>query len=450
MKKNLSSWIFVAIVLLIGGYSFYEYQYGKADDVNEKNTVALFSLYAPDVSLVKIQKPDQEPLILTKKNDQWMVTGPFEDLADLQLGVSYVVGLVGEKGKLTKKEQGEIQWQDYQLDQPAYIVEVEDAKGQKESIAISGTQTFDGNYFIRKGSDLIVGTAAWQTILSRDFNYFRDKKIFRDPFNIIRVDGPKFTLEKQDSGWKILGKNMKNYDSQKIEKLIEAIKDLRANQFVSDGKLGVLGGRLTASGPEGKTWWVELGPVEKGLVYAKSSAIEGVFQLTADLAEPLRVSLDSFRNGRLPFQFDVEHVHRIRISTVQNKIDLKKSDLKWVLSKNDDKKEVNQEALTQFFQKLQNLNAQKFLNDAPAAVKYFNSIQLIDAEDKEILRIRWGDNAFVSSSKGPETLVMNLADLTALPIAALVKDKLDHKAEEHKTPTETEKGGTDGEVTNKN
>ena len=392
--------------------------------------VALFSLQAPDVSDVKIQRVDRETLHLMKKNDQWVISGPIEDLADLQMAVSFVAGMVMEKGTLTKKE-GEIHWQDYQLDNPAYLIEIANPQGQKESIAVSRQRAFDGNYFIKKGPQLIIGSKSWDNYLERDFEYFRDKRLFRNPFEPNRIGvmyndkglKQKYSLKKEDKGWVVEGRDMKNFDAQKIEDLIEAVKNLRATNFVSGSNISMLTGSVEFFGADNKNWAIQFGPTEKDALYANVTGIQGLARLTPILVEKIKVSLEDLRNGRLPFQFDVQHVHRIKINTETTKIDLKKTDMNWVLTKTDEKKEVDQAALAQFFQKVQNLNAKKFLKSAPANVKYFRSIQLISADDKEILRIRWGDNPYVSSSKSPETLEVALAELTALPIQTLIKEK---------------------------
>ncbi len=424
MKKKYSSWIFAAIVLVLGGYSFYDYKYAQDKDPSEKHMVPLFSLSAPDVNQVKIQKIDQAPLMLIKKNDQWVVSGPFEDHADLQLGVAFVVGLSGEKAKIGK--EGDVQWKDYQLDTPAYSVEIEDAKGNKESIGISAMRAFDGNYFIKKGPQLVIGGKAWDQYLSRGFHYFRDKKLYRDPFNPIKMDvtyndkglKQKFTLEKDDKGWVIAGKNMKTYDAQKIERIVEGIKNLRANEFAEGDNLIGMTFRLDVTGPEGKTWWIEFGPLKNGFVQAKSSAVQGLIQLTPSLIENIKVSLDDLRNGRLPFQFDLTQVDRVKINAGGVKLDIKKADMQ-------------QEPAVQFFQRLENLNAKKMLAKEPFKIKFNKSIQLISASDKELLLIRWSDElqegrdkvVYVQTSKSHETLVVAADDFTALPIQNLEKPK---------------------------
>lgn len=431
MKKNLAPWIFTAVVLAVGGYSFYDYKYGQDKDPSEKHMVSLFSLYAPDVNMMKIQKLDQAPLTLIKKNEQWVVSGSYEDQADLQLGVAFVVGLVGEKAKLGK--QGDVQWKDYQLENPAYLIEVEDSKGKKESLAISSTRTFDGNYFIKKDTQLVIGGKSWDQYLARDFHYFRDKKLYRDPFNPLRVDvmyndnslKQKFTLQKEETGWVVVGKNMKNYDVHKIERMIEEIKNLRANEYGNDAQLPVVTSRIEVTGPEGKKWWIEFGPEQKGFVYAKSSAVQGLAQLTPGLIEKVKVSLDDLRNGRLPFQFDLTQVDRVKINNGVTKLDVKKTDML-------------QESAVQFFQGLQNLNAGKILAKEPFKIKFNKSIQLISASDKEILLIRFSDEyqdrqnkvVYAQTSKSYETLVLPAGDFAALPIQNLIKPKLEKKPEE--------------------
>ena len=447
MKKSISSWVFATVVLALGGYSFYEYRYAEDKDPSEKHMLSLFSLYAPDVNLVKVQKMDAAPLTLIKKNDKWVVSGAFEDQADLQLGVAFVVGLVGEKAKIGKKD-GEIQWKEYGLENPAYLIEVEDSKGGKESIAISSLQAFDGNYFIKKNGQLLIGGKSWDQLLSRNFNFFREKKLYRDPFNPISIDvlyndhglKQKFTLQKEDSGWVIAGKNMKNYDSHKIEQIIEEIKNLRANDYTQDAALPIVTSRLELKGPEGKNWWIELGPEQKGLVYAKCSAVQGLVQLTPGLIEKIKVSLDDLRNGRLPFQFDLTQVDRVKINDGVTKLNIKKTDM-------------DQEAAVSFFQGLQNLNAQKMLAKEPFKIKFNKSIQLISANDKEILLIRWSDElqdnqnkvVYAQTSKSYETLVLSAGDFASLGIQNLVKPKTEDQ------PTEAKKEEvSDESISNKN
>ena len=440
MKKNPALIIFVILVVLVGGYSIYDYKYAKVEDQNEKNKVKVFSFDANDVVALKAQGVDSAPLLLTKKQDQWVVSGAVEDRADVQQVSSFISALVDEKTKVVKKE-GEIQWKDYQLDQPGYSIELENSKGQKESVSISSLQAFDGNYFIKFGSQLVVGEKTWGQYMHRTADSFRDKKVFRDPFDPTTINitydekdlKQKFQIQKKDAAWEIIGKDIKLYDSQKIDQLVESVKTLRANEFLTDAKVERIASRVELSGSDNKSWWIEFGPEQKGTVYARSSSIQGVIQLTPGLIEKIKVPLDSLRNGKLPFQFDLEKVQRVKISTDLAKIDVKKTDLNWELTKPDEKKEVDQNQLVQLIQKLQNLEAKKFLAQAPANTKYSKSVQLTDKDEKELLLIRWGDEfsdkvsgarlVYVRSSKSPETLVLSASDLMALPVQTLVKDK---------------------------
>ena len=450
--KSLSTWIFVAVVLLLGGYSIYEYKFAKVEDPGDKNKTKVFSTSIEDITAVLIQKVDAPALALQRKGDVWMVMTPVEDLADIQVVASFLGAMLSEKAIVGKTEP--ITWKDYQLDQPAFVVEVQNSKGQKEKVELSALRAFDGNYFIKRGSQLLIGEKSWDIHLDRDAGSLRDKRIFRDPFNAVKLDvvyndkalKQKFQIEKTDDGWKIVGKNgglnMAQYDSAKVDQMVEGIKNLRATDFVSEpAALNSVAFRLDVTGPENKTWWIEFGPEQKGFVYAKSSSINGTIKLMPSLIENIKLSLEDFRNGRLPFQFDLQKVHRVKINTESERMDFSRSDANWVLTKPNDKKEVNQEVLVQFFQRLQGLNAKRFLKSAPASVKYFRSIQLIDAEDREILRVRWGDNAYAATSRSTETLELNPAELSALPLSALIKDK----------PTDQQpKEVKNGEVTNTN
>lgn len=455
IKKNFSSFIFTAVVLLIGGYSLYEYKYKTQENPADLNKVKLFSITPDQVKSIRLQQTDQRPILLEKKETLWTVTSDIEDTADVQQIAAFLAAVTSEKAKVAKKE-GDIPWKDYQLDQPTFSLEIEDDKGKKESIAISSMHAFDGSYFIKHGNQLVIGEKSWGQHVTKTADSFRDKKLFREPFEPTKIDviyddnglKQKFQLqrvgEKDAAEWQIVGKNMNLYDPRKIDQLIEQIKNLRANDFLpepgtpKDVKrygLDRVTSRIELTGSDNKSWWISFGTEDKTSVLARASSVKGVIAFTPGLVEKIRVSLESLRNGQLPFQYDVEQVKRVKISADQTKVDIKKSELTWVLTTADAKeangKEVDQAQLAELFQKVQNLNAIQFLAKDPLKVKYNKSIQFVNAQDKEILLVRFSDEAqegknkviYARTNKSNEALVLLASEVAGLPIHALIKDK---------------------------
>lgn len=472
MKKNLSSIVFTILVLLIGGYSLYEYKFATEENPADKNKVKVFAMNLNEVTKIQFQKLNSEPWTLTKKADSWTVTyaKDMEDFADLQAVTSFLAGAGSEKAKIVKKEEGgsTIQWKEYQLDQPMYSLEFEDSKGSKETVMISALQAFDGNFFIKLGNQLVIGEKSWGQYLNRSGESFRDKKLFRDPFEPNQMNisydekglKQKFTLKKEKDVWSISGQATDRYDSAKMAKIVEAIKDLRANGFMTEPAsakdlksfgLDQISFRIDLAGPNEKTWWLELGREQKDILFARSSAVQGLVILTPSLVESIKLSLEDLRDGRLPFSFDVEQVHRLKVSTDLNKIDIKRSDLTWEQTKPDDKKEVDQTQLTAFFQKIKNLNAKNFLKKEPFATKYKHVIEMLGADNKELLSIRWSDETqekqgapkivFVRTNRSNEVLVVPSMEMAALPIQTLIKAK-SHVAE---TPANPQNQSKDSE-----
>jgi hypothetical protein len=186
-------------------------------------------------------------------------------------------------------------------------------------------------------------------------------------------------------------------------------------------------------------WVLTLGQDKGEEVYLFTNQRPTLYKTSRASADTIRVSPLYFRDGKAPFQFEVEAAREVRLNTPKNKYVIKKGDGGWHLDGAAENLELDQEKLVQLFTNLRSLEAQEFLSQAKG-IKAPPQIEIRGDKGQVLFSLSWGDeykakspwlNALslraVKTNQSTDILGVERSKVELLDNPALVKAKAKDK-----------------------
>jgi len=231
---------------------------------------------------------------LIRKDDVWYMTRPFEGLANPPA----VDRLLSKFGEL----KAESMYDDIEslgrfgLDTPTATITIHQAGKSDKMVLMVGSQSPSGEmtFLKRAASDTVaaVKTAEVKGLLADPASYW-DAQLIRLPaaakarsLKIKRGDG-EFELQSEEGAWRMTSPLLSPTDAENVEKLLNALKDLKAAEIVS-------------LGPE----------APKEYTQAKESA---ELELTVLIPRPSPTTLESQPTTRPPDKTEKHHLRVVKL-----------------------------------------------------------------------------------------------------------------------------------------
>jgi ribosomal protein L12E/L44/L45/RPP1/RPP2 len=231
------------------------------------------------------------------------------------------------------------------------------------------TPTGGGAYAKLAGDPHVYTIASYvKTSIDKTPNDLRDKRLLTfDQDKLTRVDlqpakGDTIEFGKNNQNdWQILKPKPLRADGSQVEELIRKLKDAKMDATISDedakkaaaaygpGTKVATASVTDASGTE----TLEVRKDKDKNYYAKSSTVDGIYKVTADLGDGLDKKVDDFRNKKL-FDFGWTDPNKIDIG----KAAFEKSGDKWMSGA----KQMDAPSVQSVVDKLRDLTAGKFLD----------------------------------------------------------------------------------------
>lgn len=410
MKGFRTTYVLAAVVLVLAGYTFFEYRHAADDLQKSEGERPAFSLKREDIDEIQIAAGGQTT-DLHKVDGKWLLTKPVEDLADTPAVEGYLYQVVAQKLKTfqSPEEAKSPDWKQYGLEPPRATVEV-GAKGKKESLAVSTKTAFDGNLFVRQGNELLLADAGVTQIADRQASSLRSRRIWRDEGATIErasveSDGGKerFSLIKEKDAWKMEPAPTFSVDGEKVSAWIERVQELMPDEFVKEGvdekdkaeyllKKSSLVVKLTYKTKDGKdgSWTLTVGQDKAGDFFLHTNQRPTLYKVKKAGVEKLAVTPSYFRDGKTPFQFPLEQARELKIRTDKLFRTFRKGDAGWTLAEAEKDLELDQDKLVRLIQDIRGLEAQEFL-DRSRAPKSKPQIEILGDGGKVLLAVKWGE-----------------------------------------------------------
>jgi hypothetical protein len=354
----------VAVLAVLGGLVWWSNKkQAAAGKASADTTTKLLTIPNDQFQEVKIKKLTGEVLDLLSVNGKWQMTQPIRLAADADTVGSMVTSLSSlSADKLIEDKAADLQ--PYGLHLPTLDITVVKKDGKSSEVLIGDdTPTGSGAYAKLAGdARIFTVTSLVKSGLDKTPTDLRDKRLLTfDSDKLTRValqaKGTPVEFGKNNQNeWQILKPRPLRADGSQVDTLVNKLKDAKmdlsgaqmdiARNFAAASKVAVAvvtdaGGNQT----------IEVRRDKDKNAYAKSSAVEGVYKVAADLADALDKSLDDFRSKKL-FDFGFSDPNKVELKTVT----YAKSGDKWLAGS----KTMDNTSVQNLIDKLRDLSAAKF------------------------------------------------------------------------------------------
>jgi len=363
----------VIVLAALGGALYWSNRKQKADaakPATDTATPKILSIPEDQIKEVSIKKTGAETTVLRKGDDgKWQIVEPKPQRADQDAAKS----LAGSFATLNADKVVEDKATDlspYGLNAPTLDVTVTKKDGKAQDFLVGDDEPTGGGAYAKLAGDPHVYTVASfvKTSIDKTPNDLRDKRLLTfDQDKLTRVDlqpakGETIEFGKNNQNdWQILKPKPLRADGSQVEELIRKLKDAKMDAAISDedakkAAAGYASGTKVAVASVTDASGTETLDVRKDKdknYYAKSSAVDGVYKVTADLGDGLDKKVDDFRNKKL-FDFGWTDPNKVEIG----KATFEKSGDKWM----NGPKQLDAPSVQSVVDKLRDLAATKFVD----------------------------------------------------------------------------------------
>jgi hypothetical protein len=362
----------VIVLAALGGVLFWSNRKQKAEAAKPSTDTATKILSIPEDQIkgVTLKKTGAEPTVLQLGADgRWQLTEPKPQRAD-QDGVKSLLTALSSMNADKVVEDKATDLSPYGLTAPTLDATVVKKDGKSQEVLVGDDQPTGGGAYAKLAGDPHVYTIASyvKTGIDKTPNDLRDKRLLTfDQDKLTRVDVQPAKGETIEFGknnqydWQILKPKPLRADGSQVEELIRKLKDAKMDAAISDedamkaaagfasGTKVAVAGVTDSSGTE----TLEVRKDKDKNYYAKSSAVDGIYKVTADLGDGLDKKVDDFRNKKL-FDFGWTDPNKVDVG----KLSVEKSGDKWMSGT----KQMDAPSVQSVVDKLRDLAATKFLD----------------------------------------------------------------------------------------
>ena len=363
----------VVVLAALGGVLYWSNRRQKAEAAKPATDAAAKILTIPEdqIKQITLKKTGAETVVLRKGDDgKWQLTEPKPLRADQDAANSLASTLSSlNSDKLVEDKAADLS--PYGLNSPSLDVTVLKKDGKSQDLYVGDEAPTGGGSYVKLANDAHVYTIAsyTKTSLDKSPNDLRDKRLLTfDQDKLTRVDlqpakGELIEFGKNNQNdWQILKPKPLRADGSQVEELIRKLKDAKMDATISDEDAKKAAAAF-ASGTKvatatvadaGGTQQLEVRKDKDKNYYAKSSAVDGVYKVTADLGDGLDKKVDDFRNKKL-FDFGWTDPNKVQIG----KATYEKVGDKWMSGG----KQMDSSSVQAVVDKLRDLTSTKFLDN---------------------------------------------------------------------------------------
>ena len=406
-----------AVILVILGGTLYWSDHHKAAESSAKPADAppqILKLDEASASKIELHKKDADGIALSKSSSgNWQITAPKSLPAD-QGAVSSIVSTLSALNAERVVEDKTSDLKRYGLDQPVLVADLIDKTNTRHELKIGDeTPTSGATYAMLSGDPRVFTIASYvKSSIDKSLNDLRDKRLLTvNPDKISRMEvskpGQDIEFGRNKDDWQIVRPKAMRADGVQVGELVRKLTDAKMDLSVSekDAVAGFTRGTSVATAkltdPSGSQ---ELQVRKnKDAYYAKSSAVEGVFKIDADLGKEFDKKLDDFRDKKL-FDFGFSD---------PNKIELRNGDKAYSLSRNgqdwwSNGKKMDPDSVQSLISKLRDLSAEKFVESGAPSPTIQTIVVSDDGKRSEKIGIAKSGNDYLAKREN-EAAVYQLA-----------------------------------------
>src|SRR4051812_29602700 len=312
---------------------------------------------------IQIKKVTGEVERLTREGGKWRITEPQPLPADQDAVASMVTSLSSLSADKVIEEKAD-DLKPYGLTDPTLTVEVKRKDGKTDQLLIGNDTPTGSGAYAKLANDPRVFTIATftKTGLDKRPDDLRDKRLLLfDQDKLTRVDlqakgqAVEFGKDAQNE-WQIVKPRPMRADSSAVSGLVDKLRDAKMDLTSPEDASKAFAGAAkvataTVTDASG-THTLEVRKDKDKNYYAKSSAVEGVYKVAADVGDALDKAPDDFRNKKV-FDFGFSDPSKVDVKGAS----YAKSGDKWMSGG----KTMDNGSVQTLIDKLRDLSATKFV-----------------------------------------------------------------------------------------
>lgn len=408
--------LLIAAILLagLGGAAYWSEKHKKPENKPAADAAPkILTIPEDQFKQLALNKKGGDSTVLSKSDaGKWQITGPKPLPAD-QDSVSSLVSSLSSlsSDKLVEDKASDLS--SYGLNAPSEEITVKKKDGNTQKLLLGDdTPTGSGVYAKLENDPRIFTVATYvKSNLDKTAKDLRDKRLLT--FNsdkLTRVDlqakGQNVEFGKNNQNdWQILKPKPLRADGSQVEELIRKLKDAKMDTSVTDEDAKKAGAAFASATKvavavvtdSGGSQQIEVRKDKDKNYYAKSSVVEGIYKVPADLGDGLDKGLDDFRNKKL-FDFGWNDPTKVDLHNGLVSATYQKSGDKWMSGA----KQMDSVTIQTLLDKLRDLSSVKFLETDGGSPVFDATVTSNDGKRVEKLTItKLGDKYFAKRENEP-------------------------------------------------
>jgi hypothetical protein len=363
----------VGVLAILGGYAWWANRHPTADTASTSGPAApkVLSLTADQIQSIHVTKTGGTPITVRKTGDQWQID-PAAGAKPLAADSDAISGITSTVSPLTSDrliDEHPQALSSFGLDAPTLEADITTKDGKTQKL-LFGSDTPSGSAtYVKVDGDSKVYTvpSSTKSTFDKSVNDLRDKRLLTlhsDKITSVSLTAKGLAMEfsKNAGGeWQITKPKPLRADPLAVDDLVSKLKDAKMDlsagaddpkKAASEYASGTRAGAATFVDDKGPQT-IEVHKTKDNAYYAKSSSVEGIFKVAADVGTAIDKGVDDFRNKKL-FDFGF---------TDPSKIDLggklyEKTGDKWF----NGSTQIDSASIQNAVDKLRDLAAAKFLD----------------------------------------------------------------------------------------
>ena len=322
--------LLIAVVLLavLGGLIFWSNKkQASASKAPTDTTTKILTIPDDQFQEIHIKKLTGEVLDLRRVDGKWQITQPKELRAD-QDAVSSVVSNLASltANKIIEDKAADLK--PYGLNDPTLDIQITKKDGKTDELLVGDDTPTSSGAYAKLANDARVFTIASfvKSSLDKKPEDLRDKRLMTfDSDKITSValttKGQTVEISKNSSNeWQIVKPQPFRADGSAVDTMIGKLKDAKMDSAAADSDAA----KKFAASPKGAvvaitdasgTQSLEIRRDSKQDYFAKSSVVDGVYKVPADLGDALNKTLADFRNHKV-FDFGFSDPSQLSVKGV--------------------------------------------------------------------------------------------------------------------------------------
>jgi hypothetical protein len=437
--------LLVALVLcgVLAGLVYWSDKTKKEEEAKGPDSSnKLVTVKDEDIKKIEIVRKDAPPTVLERgANNNWEMKAPQTLRVDQTEAGSVVTAYTGlSQDRVVEEKPADLAA--YGLNAPSVEVRVSTKDNKVQRVLIGDETPTGGSFYAKIDTNPKVFTlySGTKTSLDKGPKDLRDKRLLTfDSGKLTRValtaKGQAIEFGKNNNNeWQILKPKPLRADNGQVEDLVRKLTDAKMDTSITDEEAkkaagAFSGGTRVAVAEVSDASGAQQIEVRKSgeNYYAKSSVVEGIHKVAADLGTGLDKSLDDFRAKKL-FDFGFNEPSKVEVRDNAKTYTFQKSGENWTAGG----KQMDSVGIQSLIDKLRDLASIKFLDSGFTAPVIELAVTSNDGKRVERVQISKTGNQYFArrenepaiyelDSKAVEELLRAAADVKAPPPAEPAK-----------------------------